>query len=117
MYQSGHFFGLISNFNPQITNKAIITTNGSDASMTDGVSGTIALYTDETITKKTKGTFSLNLLSANAFIDLPIVTDASLQVAARTSVNDIYSTPTYTSYFNRISQDTEVEENENGISI
>ena len=115
MYQSGHFFGLISNFNPQITNKAIITTNGSDASMTDGVSGTIALYTDETITKKTKGTFSLNLLSANAFIDLPIVTDASLQVAARTSVNDIYSTPTYTSYFNRISQDTEVEENENGI--
>ncbi len=116
MYQSGHFFGLISNFNPQITNKALITTNGSNAAMTDGVSGTIAIYTDATINKKTEGTFSLNLLSADAFIDVPIFSDASLQVAARTSINDIISTPTYTSYFERISQDTEIEENENGIN-
>ena len=115
MYQTGHFFGLISNFNPQITNKAIIVTNGSDASMTDGVSGTIALYTDDAITTKTEGSFSLNLLSANAFIDIPIVTNASLQVAARKSLNELWTTPTYTSYFDRISQDTEVEENVDGI--
>jgi len=36
MYQSGHFFGLISMYNPQITQQVVLLKNGSDVSYTDG---------------------------------------------------------------------------------
>ena len=49
MYQTGHFFGLISSFNPSMTQTATIINNGTDVSYTDGVSGTIHMKTDRKI--------------------------------------------------------------------
>jgi len=109
MYQSGHFFGLISIFNPQITKKASVVKNATSSAYTDGVSGTIKMQTDSEITTKTTGNIGLNLISADAFLDLALGKKSSLQLAARRSLNDFVNTPTYASYFDRISQDTEIE--------
>jgi hypothetical protein len=111
MYQSGHFFGLISVFNPQITQKVSLQKNGASADYSDGVSGTIAMQTDENINQKFKGNIGANLIDVNAFLDIPIGNRSSVQVAARKSLNDFVTTPTYEEYFQRISQDTEVENN------
>ncbi|MFK7781672.1 Plug domain-containing protein, partial [Psychroserpens sp.] len=55
MYQSGHFFGLISMFNPQITQRVNVVKNGTESSLTDGVSGTVAMTTNPDVNKDFKG--------------------------------------------------------------
>uniref|UniRef100_UPI00404B5790 TonB-dependent receptor n=1 Tax=Gelidibacter sp. TaxID=2018083 RepID=UPI00404B5790 len=115
MYQSGHFFGLISMYNPQITQKVILRKNGTDASYTDGVSGTIAMETDKNINNDFKASVGMNFIDANTFIDLPISKKSSVQIAARKSISDFLETPTYTAFFDRISDNTEVETNEAAI--
>ena len=72
MYQSGHFFGLISMYNPQITQSVSLVKNGSDVSYTDGVSGTIAMQTEQEVNDKLKTILSFNLTDLNAFIDIPL---------------------------------------------
>ncbi|MBO6880006.1 TonB-dependent receptor plug domain-containing protein [Winogradskyella sp.] len=111
MYQSGHFFGLISMFNPQITQRVSLTKNGSSTEYTDGVSGTISMETDKGVNKKFNGNIGVNFIDANGFVDIPIGEKSSLQVAARKSISDFTETPTYNNFFERISQDTEVENN------
>ncbi len=115
MYKTGHFFGLISSFNPQITKTALVITNGTDVSYTDGVSGTIHMQTDKRLQTKFKGNIGINLISADAFADIPLGTKSSLQIAGRRSLDDVVRTPIYENYFDRIVQETEVQENENNV--
>lgn len=111
MYQSGHFFGLISMFNPQITQRVSLIKNGSSTEYTGGVSGTISMETDRDINDKFKGSLGINFIDANGFADIPLSEKSSLQVATRKSISDFTETPTYDNFFERISQDTEVENN------
>ncbi|WP_297763142.1 TonB-dependent receptor plug domain-containing protein [uncultured Muriicola sp.] len=111
MYQSGHFFGLISMFNPMITKNVSLRKNGTPASYTDGVSGTIAMETDEALTEQPTGSLGVNFIDFSGFLDTPIGKRSSLQLAARKAISDFVETPTYSEYFSRISQDTEVETN------
>jgi hypothetical protein len=112
MYQSGHFFGLISMYNPQITQKVALQKNGTSAAFTDGVSGTIAISSDKNVNPSFKGSIGINLIDANGFFDAPIGENASLQVAARKAISDFFETPTYSEYFDRISQETEITSND-----
>lgn len=111
MYQTGHFFGLISAFNPQITEKVTVQKNGTSASLTDGVSGSIEMKTEDKINKKLTGSLGANLIDTNIFLDIPLGKSSSLQLGGRKSLSDLLTTPTYDAYFKRISQDTEVESN------
>ena len=116
MYQTGHFFGLISAFNPQITQRVIVQKNGTSATQTDGVSGSIKMETEDNINKKFAGSLGGNLVDTNVFLDIPLGETASLQVGGRKSISDLVATPTYDAYFTRISQDTEVESNEGNVT-
>ncbi len=108
MYQSGHFFGLISVFNPQMNQEVTLTKNGTISQYSDGIAGTIAMKTASNITSKLKVNAGVNLVYGDVFVDLPIGTKASLQVAGRKSISDILKTPTYVNYYDRISQNTEL---------
>nr|WP_321234070.1 TonB-dependent receptor [uncultured Psychroserpens sp.] len=111
MYQTGHFFGLISSFNPLMTQTASVINNGTDVSLTDGISGTIHMQTDKQIDSKFNSIFGLNFLNAELFSNIPIGNKSSLQVASRKSLDDFIRTPTYEVYFDRVTQDTEAENN------
>jgi len=108
MYQSGHFFGLISAFHPQLTNKVTLIKNGTSASIGDGVSGVISMKSADDINTKFKGGAGINLLSTDAFVDVPLGSIGSIQVAGRKSMNDLFNTPTYNAYFEKAFQNTEV---------
>lgn len=108
MYQSGHFFGLISAFNPYITTNASLIKNGTNANYTDGVSGTILMHTDSKVNQEFSAEIGLNLINADALIDMPIGQKSSVQLSARKSINELWKTPTYEQYFDRIFQNTEV---------
>ena len=109
MYQTGHFFGLISSFNPRMTQTASIITNGTDASYTDGVSGTIHMRTSEKVDPKFSGSLGVNFINAELFSNIPTGNNSSLQIASRKSLDDVVRTPTYSSYFDRVTQETEVQ--------
>ena len=115
MYQSGHFFGLISMYNPDITQKVQLQKNGTSAVQTDGVSGTIAMETSDSVNPVLKGSVGVNLLDANGSVDAPIGQKASIQLAGRKSISNFVETPTYSQYFERISQETELDQNSTSV--
>jgi hypothetical protein len=111
MYQTGHFFGLISSFNPHMTQSTSVINNGTDVSFTDGVSGTIHMQTDKEVNSNFSGNLGVHFLNAELFSNIPIGNKSSLQVASRKSLDDLYRTPTYNSYFDRVTQYTEAQNN------
>ncbi|MCF6347533.1 MAG: TonB-dependent receptor [Flavobacteriaceae bacterium] len=109
MYQSGHFFGLISIFNPLITTDVSVIKNGTNVDFTDGVSGTIAMKTDTKINNEFIGSIGANFINVDGFVDVPLGENSSIQLSARKAISDIIETPTYDEYFDRIVQDTDVK--------
>ena len=108
MYHSGHFFGLISAYNPNLTNKVVVTKNGTSAQYSDGVSSTINMYTKDLISNTFSGGAGVNGISADAFLEIPITKKVELHISGRRSITDLYKSPTYTKYFDRSFQDTEI---------
>nr|WP_247672671.1 TonB-dependent receptor [Aquimarina sp. MMG016] len=108
MYQSSHFFGLISAFNPYLTKNIRITKNGSSAKYGDGVSSVIAMSTENNINQKFDASIGLNMLSVDGYIDTPIGEKTSLQLAVRKSISEIAETPTYDQYKDKAFQESEV---------
>ncbi|MBT8270982.1 MAG: TonB-dependent receptor plug domain-containing protein, partial [Bacteroidia bacterium] len=111
MYQSGHFFGLISAFNPFLTSEVNIIKNGSSSEYGDGVSGIISMQGEDGINSNIKGGWGINAISTDAFVDIPLGSKASLQLAGRKSFNNLVETATYSAYFDKVFQNTEVVSN------
>lgn len=108
MYQSGHFFGLISAFNPYLTEEISISKNGTSARFGDAVSSTIAIKSKDVIDHKTQASIGGNLLSVDGFAKTPISPKSEIQLSARRAYTDVMVTQTYDAYFERIFQDSEL---------
>lgn len=115
MYQSGHFFGLISAFNPYLTENIQVSKNGSSAKYGDGISSVIDMQLSDSVKNETNYGFGVNLINADGFIKTPISKKSEIQISARRSLTDIASTPTYNQYFKRAFQDSDLS-NSNSIA-
>lgn len=113
MYQSGHFFGLISAFNPYLTKDVILIKNGTTAALSDGVSSTIDIRTDDEVSQAFSGGAGINMLNADLFLKIPIARNVSIQLSGRRSISDIIQTPTYQQYFDRVFRNTDVTNSSN----
>ena len=107
-YQSGHFFGLITVFNPNITESVDIYKNGTPAYYGESVSSVIAMRSNDEVSSQLSGEAGFNLINANIYIDSPISDKASVQFSARASLNGLWESPVYTQYSERIFQDSEI---------
>ncbi len=112
MYHSGHFFGLISAYNPNLTNKVIVSKNGTSSAYSDGVSGTINMFTKNKLLGKFSGGAGFNLINADAFLEIPLNKNLEIHVSGRRSFTDLFNTLTYDNYFERSFQDSEIRTNE-----
>ena len=108
MYQSGHFFGLISAFNPFITREVGLIKNGSSACLGDAVSSIVNIQTDNRVKQRVSGSAGMNMVNMDINITIPVFKKSSLQFSARRSLADIMQTPTYKSYFERAFRNSEV---------
>jgi len=108
MYHSGHFFGLISAFNPYLTDNVTIIKNGTSAQYNDGVSGTIAIESINKISEKPFGGAGFNLLSADAYAQIPLSKKIAIQFSARRAITDVINTPTFKQYFEKAFQDSKI---------
>jgi len=113
MYQSGHFFGLISAFNPYLTQDVIVSKNGTSSMYGDGVSSIVDMRSSNVISKAVSGGAGFNLINAGAYAKIPLSKKTEIQLSARRSVTDLILTPTYDQYFKRIFQDTDLTKNQN----
>ncbi|MEG3657993.1 carboxypeptidase-like regulatory domain-containing protein [Arenibacter palladensis] len=113
MYHSGHFFGLISAFNPYLIENVNIIKNGTSVQYGDGVSSVININTRNNISDSFVGGAGFNLLSGDIFGQLPLSEKVSVQFSGRRSTTDFINTPTYNRFFDKVFQDSEVKENNN----
>ncbi|MBT0607395.1 TonB-dependent receptor [Aequorivita echinoideorum] len=120
MYQTGHFFGLISAVNPDITKNVTVHKNGTNIRYGEGVSGVISMKPNNKIPNETQAGIGANLMNINAFLEMPISKKLGLQIAARKSINEFFESPIYRNYTSRIFQDSEIsdiEDSESNIQI
>ncbi|WP_246067698.1 TonB-dependent receptor plug domain-containing protein [Changchengzhania lutea] len=117
MYQSGHFFGLISAFNPYITEQVTVYKNGTSAKYGDGISSIIDIQLPNKLDQQFKAGAGFNLINADVYAKIPLSKKTELQVSTRRSITDLITTPTYDQYFNRVFQDSDLSNsNPNSIS-
>jgi len=108
MYQSGHFFGLISAFNPYLTEEVTLIKNGTSAQYGDGVSGIIKMDTNDEIKDTSYGGGGFNLISGDIYSHIPFRGNMAMQFSARRSITDFLNTPTYEQFAGRAFQDIQV---------
>lgn len=106
MYQTGHFFGLISGFNPNLAQSIAIVKNGSSAFYGESVSGVVDISSQSVDGQKPYNSISVNTLNgeAHAFVKIDQYSDAT--VSARRSFTDFLKSPAYRSYRDRIFQNS-----------
>lgn len=117
MYQSGHFFGLVSAFNPYLTKKVNVSKNGSSVKFGDGISGVIDMQQSNEIDQVFKAGVGFNLISSDGFAKIPLNKKTELQVSARRSITDFIITPTYDQYFKRVFQDSDLSNTNSDATI
>ena len=119
MYQSGHFFGLISAFNPHTTKRVNVYKNGTSAKYGDGISSIIDMHLPDDIDNEFDAGLGFNLINIDGYIKVPLSKNTELQLSTRRSITDLINTTTYDQYFKRIFQDSDFEKskkNSNSIS-
>lgn len=108
MFQLGHFFGLISAFNPYVTEQISVTKNGASSEYGDGVSSVLDMRTSDEVETELNGGGGINLIGADVYLNTPVNDELSFQVSGRRSGTDLLATPTYNRYFDKAFQDSKI---------
>jgi len=106
MYQTSHFFGLISALNPNLTNEVTIYKNGTHPRYGESTSGVISITSNDVVPEQVTGGAGINLISANLFAKIPVSETFAFNISGRTSINSGIGNPVYSEFFSRIFQNT-----------
>jgi hypothetical protein len=111
MYNSSHFFGMISAFNPYIVTSSTLQKNGAAPKYGDRVSAVIDVRSDTIIPKKISGGLGLNTIHADAYIKLPLAENWGLLLSGRRSYTDIYKSDRFKAMSEKVFQNTRIGNN------
>lgn len=107
LFQTGHFYGLISAFNPNLPHKVTIYKNGTPASYGESVSGTIRIDSDPD-RDDMQTSAGINLLNADFNTSFKTGDKTMWQFSGRRSLTDLFNSPVYKTYHERVFQNTKV---------
>lgn len=117
MYQTGHFFGLISVFNPNLAHTISIIKNGSSAFYGESVSSVVDISSNSNHFEKNSYSAGINMINLDGFSKFNINKKGYIEISARRSTTDIIKTPTYKDYYNTAFQNTSINSSINSKSI
>jgi hypothetical protein len=117
MFQTGHFFGLISAFNPSLAQTISVSKNGSSAFYGESVSSVIDISSHFKSIEKTSSSISSNLISAEFKTKIKVSDKTNFTISGRRSLTDFFSSPTYRNYRNKVFQNTIVTNLNNNQTI
>ncbi|WP_103863810.1 carboxypeptidase-like regulatory domain-containing protein [Aquimarina sp. I32.4] len=115
MYNTGHFFGMFSAFNPNVIKSAKIFKGGADPKYGDRVSGVIDISSEGEVPEKFNGGAGINGTHGDMFIKVPVGKALGLVLSGRRSYTDSFETPTYKALSEKVFQNTKIAENPNQI--
>ncbi|RZJ50504.1 MAG: TonB-dependent receptor, partial [Flavobacterium sp.] len=108
MFQTGHFFGLISVFNPNLAHTISIYKNGSSAFFGESVSSVVAISSTPEKAEKNSFSAGINMINADIYAKYNLSKKSYIEISARKSITDFVETPTYKEYFNKVFQNTSI---------
>ncbi|RZJ67835.1 MAG: TonB-dependent receptor [Flavobacterium sp.] len=114
MFQTGHFFGLISAFNPLLATNISISKNGSSAFFGESVSSLVDISSHTKVTDSCYNVITADMISANFFSKIRLSNKATIQASGRRTFTDIVTTPTFKRYQDRVFKNTTVTDFANG---
>lgn len=121
LYQTSHFFGMISSINPLLANKIQIYKTAAPANYNEGVSSVIDFKHDFSEPSNYSFQSSTNLLDASLSYQFSPSQNSKLMLAGRVSLTGFLDAPTYEEYSKKIFQSTDLnllqQQNKVGLDI
>ena len=108
MYQTGHFFGLISVFNPYLSSDIKIYKNGSSAFYGESVSSVVDISTNSNPSKNNNFSAGINMINADIYSKYNFSKYNFIEIAVRKSISDYLKTPTFDRFFEKAFQNTAI---------
>lgn len=113
MYNTDHFFGSFSMFNPYSLEQVKVSRGGTSANYGDRVSGVVDMKTSDYIPDKMTGGFGINFISADGFLNFPISKKVGIQISGRRALTDFIKTVTFNNFSSKVFQNTSLDESFN----
>ncbi|MEO1450675.1 MAG: TonB-dependent receptor, partial [Bacteroidota bacterium] len=111
LYQTGHFFDMISAINPFAVEQAEVYRGGFSVGLPGGVSGLVNIHQASEIPEKISGGANLNFTHAGAQLNVPLQSGkAGVFISARRSITDLVQSPTFQRLQERVFQETRLGE-------
>lgn len=114
MYNTGHFFGMISAFNPYVIETAKIFKGGASPEYGDRISGVIDISSGDKVPKEVSGGFGVNGTHGDAFVKAPLGNTVGIVLSGRRSYTDVLQTPTFDALSEKVFQNTTLVTNQDG---
>ena len=108
MFQTSHFFGLISAFNPLQATNISIYKNGSPAFYGESVSSLVDISTHTQIQDSCYNAIAVDMVNANFMSMVKLSDKDRLQFSGRRTFSDIWTSPTFKDYQHRVFQNTTI---------
>lgn len=109
LYNVDHFFGVFSAVNPSVVDKITIYKNAFPAEYGGRTSSVIDVRSNPLDLKKVNGQVELNLLTSNAYLEIPFSSKIGLSLGGRITNKNLANT----GLFDALNQDSRVESPEN----
>ncbi|ALM49964.1 hypothetical protein AMR72_14275 [Flavobacterium psychrophilum] len=117
LFQTGHFFGLISALNPNLANEIKIFKNGTSAFYGESVSSAVDISSRTNEIGNGSFTVGSNMINVDFYTKIKASENANFEISARRSFTDVLNFPTYTKYSKRIFQNTVVTGLDNSADV
>jgi len=114
-YNQGHFFGLLSAFNPYAIDSLNFYNKGIPSNYSGRLASVIEMKSSSLINDTFSGNMGTNLLYSDAVLKIPLINKKlSTTISVRRSFTDLWKSPTYTSFSDRVFQNTKINNSKNG---
>ena len=111
IYHSGHLFGMVSVFNPNVAEKVQFISQGTNPKYDDRISSVIAIKTKNKISNISNAQIGLNGINADAIVHFPIVKNKmDIQLSFRRSFEDVIELPTFLKMEEKAFQNTHIDD-------
>ncbi len=118
IYHRGHFFGMISPLNPNVTSNIKFINKGSHARYGERLSSVIDITSLSEIPKKLKAEIGFNGIAGDVLIDIPVVKEKmNIQASFRRNYTNVYETFTFRQLTDKVFDGTKIEDSNNGINM
>ncbi|MCW4470560.1 TonB-dependent receptor [Flavobacterium sp. MFBS3-15] len=117
LFQTGHFFGLISALSPNLAHQVKISKNGTSAFYGESVSSAIDISSRPSDIGNNTTSLGTNMIGLEFYTRIKSGENANFDISARRSFTDVLDFPTYSKYSKRIFQNTVVTQLNNSMDV